>query len=558
MDERTRLYYEEHAAELAARYESARGGVEKYFPMAFEPGARVLDIGAGGGGNLATLIAEGHAAYGIEPVEAFHRVALARHPELRARLFRGALPGDLPSLESLGGAFDGILCTAVLQHLPRAQLFEAAYALKALLRDGGRALLSVPATRPGIDAGRRDEGGRLYSRLVPDELELLFERIGFFRIGRWVDDDALGRAGHSWVTLLFELRHAGSHRPLDLVESVLSQREPKVATYKLALVRALVDIALTQPRTARWTDDGRVGIPIRAVAERWIAYYWPLFASSEFLPQMNGEQRAREHRLAFTRPLQALIREYPGASSLARFDMDRRHDELSGRTRKIHRALLAKLAGTIRSGPVTHAGSASGAGSLVGHRRGEILVGGPLWRELSLTGYWIRDALILRWGEKVAGLSGNEVSAAVAVAALLEGPDAEHETAEARAIYGRLAGLECAWTGRRLHPEDYAVDHVLPYSLWRNNDLWNLLPAAPAVNRQKLDRLPTRELLARRRPTIFRYWQVCAEARPGRFAREAGAQVGARGPTLPDLFDALVESVEVTALQRGVARWTVP
>jgi len=556
MDERTRLHYEEHAAELAERYESVRGGVEKYFRVAFEPGARVLDIGAGGGGNLATLIAEGHDGYGIEPVEAFHRVALARHPELEARLFRGALPGELPSLEALGGAFDGLLCAAVLQHLPRAQLFDAVYSLKALLKSGGRALVSVPAARPDLDAGRRDTGGRLYSRLVPDEMELLFERVGFLRVGRWEDADALGRPGYSWVTLLFELRHAGAHRPLDLVESVLSQRERKVATYKLALIRALVDIALTQPRAARWTDDGRVCIPIGAVAERWITYYWPLFSSDAFLPQMNGERQAGEHKLAFAKPLQALIREYPGASSLARFAMDFRNDALPQRARKIHAALLAKLAATITSGPVTHAGSASGTGRLFGHRRGEILLHGTLWRELCLTGYWIRDALILRWGEKVADLSGNDVSAAVAVAALLEGPDVERETGEARSIYGRLTDLECAWTGRRLRPDAYAVDHVPPYSLWRNNDLWNLLPAATAVNRQKLDRLPTRELLARRRPTIVRYWDICAQARPERFAREAAAQVGASAPTLSELFETLAESVELTALQRGVARWS--
>ena len=557
MDERTLRYYEEHAAELAERYESIRGGVQRYFRLAFARGSRVIDIGAGAARDLAALVSEGHTAYGVEPVAAFHEIALRQHPELKGRLVRGALPSDLPSLEELGGPFDGLLCTAVLQHVPRAQLFDAVYALKALLRPGGRALVSIPGARPGLDAEQRDDRGRLFTRLVPGELELLFERIGLCRIGRWDDADALGRSDHTWVTLLFELRHDGANRPLDLVESVLSHRERKVATYKLALLRALVDIALTQPRAARWLDNGQVAIPIRDVAERWVVYYWPLFTSQTFLPQMNGEQETAQHKLAFARPLGELIKHYRVAGDLRRFAMERRDQALSPAADRLHRTLLAKLERTIKEGPVTHAGSASGTGRLFEYHQRDILLAGALWQELSLTGHWIRDALILRWGEKVAELSGNAVTPARAVTALLKGPDAEHDTGEARKIYDRLATLECTWTGQRLHPDRYAVDHVLPFSLWRNNDLWNLLPAAPAVNRQKLDRLPTRDLLGRRRPTILRYWDLCQEARPQRFSREAAAQVGTSAPTLTALFDALMESVEVTALQRGVERWSI-
>jgi SAM-dependent methyltransferase len=551
VDERTLRYYEAHAPELMGVYESVREGVQRFFPLAFLRGSRILDIGAGSGRDLAALVREGHAAYGVEPTAAFREIAVRQHPELMGRLFEGALP-SLPSL----GKFDGVLCTAVLQHVPRAHLFDAVYSLKELLNLGGRVLLTIPAARPGLDADERDDRGRLFTRLVQGEVELLFERVGFGRIGCWQEADPLGRAGHAWVVLLFQLRHAGTNRPLDLVESVLSRRERKVATYKLALFRALVDIALTQSRTARWRDDGQVAVPIREIAERWIDYYWPLFRSRTFLPQMNGEQGAAEHKLAFAKPLEKLIECYK-AGDLRRFASDRRDEALSPVAAGIHRTLLAKLGRTIREGPVTHAGSASGTGRLFRSEGDEVLLAGSLWQELSLTGHWIRDALILRWGEKVAELSGDAITPAHAVSALLKGPDAERDAEEARKVYDRLEPLECAWTGRPLRRREYEIDHVLPFSIWRNNDLWNLLPAAPKVNREKRDRLPTRDLLGRRRPAILRCWDACQSERPARFLREAAAQVGTSSPTLPELFNALIESVEVTALQRGVERWSI-
>ncbi len=73
----------------------------------------------------------------------------------------------------------------------------------------------------------------------------------------------------------------------------------------------------------------------------------------------------------------------------------------------------------------------------------------------------------------------------------------------------RLLGVEgapweCAWTGRTLDGR-FEVDHASPYSVWGNNDRWNLLPCLARVNRAKSDALPTRQLLVRRRVALVRY-----------------------------------------------------
>jgi len=224
MDSRTIQYYDEHCDELFALYEKSRSGPAKYFKTAFPPDSEILDIGAGSGRDLGLLIRENYEAYGVEPSHRLRALAL-QTPELAGRIWDGALPGLATQIRR---QFDGILCSAVFQHIPREQQLDAALNIRNLLKTNGRLLLSFPKDRPGLDASGRDEGGRLFTPLVPEEIELLFERLGFQRIGSWVDADSLGRPGISWAALLFVLR-SDQARPIDRIEGVLN-RNRKVAT----------------------------------------------------------------------------------------------------------------------------------------------------------------------------------------------------------------------------------------------------------------------------------------------------------------------------------------
>lgn len=556
VDDRTRNYYETEARAVAEREWSIPPPLQRLFPISFPAGSRVLDLGSGAGSNLAELVREGYDAYGVEPSQALREITLLRAPSSAGKLFAGALPSEIPRVEQLGGPVQGVVCSAVLQHLPRAELFEAVFSIRALLEDRGRVLISVPQERADV-RDSRDTYGRFFNGVTPDEFELLFERAGFVSIHRDHSRDALGRSHVSWTSMLFELRGGANARPIDLIESVLSRRERKVATYKFALIRALCAIALTEPHVVRFATDGKVRVPIDRIAERWIDYYWPIFESAQFLPQMNGERGAREHRLGFAKELRGLQGSYR-AGGLTAFALDRRKGEMRDRAARMHGKLLAKLRNVIRSGPVTYAGGARGE-QLFGYERGSVLVSAPLWRELSLMGHWIQDALILRWADLVQTLSKREVTIERVVERLLVSPDAEREQGDARSVYEAAGIGECVWTGRRITPASMEIDHVIPFSLWRNNDLWNLLPAAKAVNAEKSDRIPATGLLRRRRGAIVECWEAARTAFPSRFEREASAQVGtlatSRGLQLGELFERLVESAEVTALQRACERW---
>ena len=308
LDTRTSAFYEFHASDVAARYEAVSSPVEPYFSAAFPAGSRVLDVGAGSGRDLARLHALGYDACGVEPSEGLRAQAVGLHPELAPRLVAGSLPGlGVP----FGGAFDGILCSAVLMHVPEAELFDAAFAMRQALKPNGRLLLSVTLARTDVDADHRDASGRLFMTYAPDYLQLLFERIGFQQIGRWVTDDAMQRAGTRWVTLLFELRAGGAARAVDQIEGILN-RDLKVATYKLALFRALAELAMREPRIATFRGSGEVGVPVRRLAELWLLYYWPLFASERLIPQSASEGKGYRNPVSFRGPLSSLMQHFKG------------------------------------------------------------------------------------------------------------------------------------------------------------------------------------------------------------------------------------------------------
>ncbi len=202
VDARTHSFYEANAESIAERHHTIESPSARYFERAFVAGGRILDLGAGAGRDLAALLAAGYPAVGLEPCAELRRCALERHPELEGRLFAGALPDDLPEAQLVGAPFDGLLCSAVLQHLPSEELPTAARTFGRLLAPEGRLLISLPVDRK-VDAQGRDRFDRLFSGLGPDALGALLDREGLSELSRHDDLDALGRSGTTWVTMIF-------------------------------------------------------------------------------------------------------------------------------------------------------------------------------------------------------------------------------------------------------------------------------------------------------------------------------------------------------------------
>ena len=551
MDEATLNYYSNNADEIAKRYEEARNSLVNHFSTSFTAGGRILDIGCGSGRDLAELSRQGFQPYGIDGTKQFVHLAQEYHPELRDRVTYGLLP-DFPV--PFGGEFDGVLCSAVIMHVDSTEIFNSAIAIKRCLKVNGRLLISVPSHRADTDDNERDANGRLFKAYHPGYLRLIFERLGFSLIDQWLNSDSMNRQGIEWVSLLLQLKSSANTRPIDQIEGVLNH-DKKSATYKFALFRALAEIATQSPNNVVWLANNEVGLPVQFVAEKWLQYYWPLIESSSFIPQLNGENPDKGKTIKFRKRLQELIDGYRKSGGYSGFRIERNKGLLTPDRKKLLRALMADINHAIVSGPVEFAGGALVTGRVFGYdsKTRQILIPNELWIELSHLGYWVSQAVILQWAEKTTRL-GKTIDVATVVNLLLDKED-ERSTTEARRFFEGLDRLECVWTGTSLR-DSFDVDHIIPFDLWHNNDIWNLLPASKVANSKKSNKLPSAEILRSRKDCLISYWELLRSKNQQRFDTEAKTLL-----VMPStnwqyaLYGQMCGAIEVTALQRGVGRW---
>lgn len=204
MDMPTLDYYRTHAAQVAARYESIVNGMAALFEQVYPAGSRVLDVGCGSGRDMALLHTMGRDAYGIDASEPLLALAQQYHPPLTGRLALGTLPDCQVPFD---GQFDGVLCSAVLMHVPLAQQPAAIDFVRRCLKPGGSFLYSVPTRREDALANdQRDAVGRLFVPDVAGGLRTLCEQRGFVCIAQWANADSLGRDGVAWVSVHMKLQ----------------------------------------------------------------------------------------------------------------------------------------------------------------------------------------------------------------------------------------------------------------------------------------------------------------------------------------------------------------
>jgi 2-polyprenyl-3-methyl-5-hydroxy-6-metoxy-1,4-benzoquinol methylase len=99
-------------------------------------GCSLLDIGCGDGALLRAVAGRVANAVGIDPAVPSSTLAA------NVRIVGGRFPDDLPAAPA---SFDVITMVAVFEHFPAARRPEVAERCAALLRRGGKVVLTVPA-----------------------------------------------------------------------------------------------------------------------------------------------------------------------------------------------------------------------------------------------------------------------------------------------------------------------------------------------------------------------------------------------------------------------------
>jgi hypothetical protein len=151
---------------------------------------------------------------------------------------------------------------------------------------------------------------------------------------------------------------------------------------------------------------------------------------------------------------------------------------------------------------------------------------------------------------------GKGIDVGSVVGLLLDKEDIR-STTEARRIFSKLTNLECVWTGVSLK-DNFEVDHVIPFDLWHNNDSWNLLPASRVANSKKSNKLPSTDLLTKRKDAIIDCWETINDFEAAKFKKEAETLLVLTDNNWQNsLFSQMSVAIEMTALQRCIARYDV-
>ncbi len=505
----------------------------------------VLDIGAGSGRDALWLAEKGCQVIAVEPAPDLLRIGQINTAE-KVQWLSDSIP-DLKACYQLNLQFNTILLSAVWMHIVPSERARAFRKIANLLAPGGRFVLSL---RYGEFAD-----GRVSFPVSVDEVAALARQFGLVLC--FVSEltaDSAGRADVQWQTLVLELPDDGSASLSRIRHIVLN--DSKSSTYKLALLRTLVRIADAHPGAVLDRQDGKVVISLGLVALYWIRLFKRLVDNNI---QQNSDPAKG---LGFVTERGWLALKHLTADDFAVGML------FTGPDAEALQNLFSDTLKTIKEGPVTYIWQGQKDNRLFQMQRGKTTkrdmvlldraflesygrfeLSESMWDCFRLYGCWIEPLLVQQWVSEMQKYELNRQQGLTldTYHHHLRWLDRQHDTGFVRKKVESLrsAGEDVysVWSGKPLY--SYDIDHCMPFSYWPNNDLWNLLPASSAENRQKSDRLPSQSRLHASRSQITDWWQQAwrSKAEQNRFFVEAALSLPNIANNCTD-FDVVSEALQ--------------
>jgi SAM-dependent methyltransferase len=154
-----------YAAEAPVYTASGRDGIARHLPAFLErlkPGARILELGCGGGIDAAHMLAAG---FDVDATDGTAEIA----DQAAQRLGRPVRIMRFDELQSVAD-YDAAVASASLLHVPRAALPDIIQRIWMALKPGG---WHVASYKGGGTEGR-DHFGRYFNYLHANELDALY------------------------------------------------------------------------------------------------------------------------------------------------------------------------------------------------------------------------------------------------------------------------------------------------------------------------------------------------------------------------------------------------
>jgi HNH endonuclease len=320
-----------------------------------------------------------------------------------------------------------------------------------------------------------------------------------------------------------------------IIISTILKHDTKITSYKIALLRAINDVVLSFPDLRSYQKD--VAIPLRVLAQYWVAYYWAFV--NPVAPILQGQRATLNNQLrndmSFRPQLTQLRHEWEqiinGTSSqgdgfflINELRVQRKYQTYPQSLHQTYKRAIASISQAIEM-PVKYAGighwtvfakptqfnSCHQVVSIPGTQASDkcLIIKADLWQTFQEMSLWIEALCIHEWclfTELVQQENNQRVNRGFIYMLLTDRPDNRRPLTWERNQVDLLLleGEEfvCPWTQKLITSHiRYDLDHILPVSLYPINELWNLVPADPNFNSHvKRDRLPSQERLQEAQP----------------------------------------------------------
>ena len=166
MDNDTLEFYRSNAQAYAGREITSRHALLDRFLKLLPPGAAILELGCGAGGDSAEMLARG---FDVTPTDGSPELADVASKRLGRRV-ETLLFHDLAAVD----AFHGVWANACLLHVPRAELAQILALIRTALKPGG----SFYASYKAGDGDGRDSLNRYYNYPTEDWLRATYAEAG--------------------------------------------------------------------------------------------------------------------------------------------------------------------------------------------------------------------------------------------------------------------------------------------------------------------------------------------------------------------------------------------
>jgi hypothetical protein len=380
----------------------------------------------------------------------------------------------------------------------------------------------------------------------------------------------------------------------DIISTII-KHDRKVTSYKIALLRSINDVVLNYPDLHKYGSD--IAIPIKRLAEYWVAYYWPFVLDNPIYqgPRamrggiLRNDMAFREDLTSFRESWEEVIgtksRASDGFYIITEFRSPRRRSQYPQELWEQYRSLLKKLNYTIANQPIRYAGPSEEQWSVfeppksfkdindrvidvpgTNSKDKCLIINHDLWLQFLRQSLWIEALCIHEWSLFTERQQQDwDIDRGEVYTLLTEQPEERRPLVEERNWINQLiskgSNFFCPWTGKLITtPNTYQLDHILPIAVYPINELWNLVPANPRANLLKRDRVPARSRLEKASTTLAQTYRNYASSKILRNALQQDTSLRFRSIDLEHSSAAgithlVIDFVDQVASFRNLARY---